>query len=473
MLETSSFINGKFTNSSDKKLDIKNKYTLETIARVGLASAHEIEEAITSSVSAFHTYSKFTSGKRYDLLSKFLDLFIAKREELITLLISEAGKPRDYAAGEFDRCVETIRFALEETRRIGGEVVPMDFSNGSGKMAMTSRFAIGPVLGISPFNFPLNLTLHKLAPALASGCSIIIKPSPYTPQCNLLLGKLVQEAGFPDGLVNIVICENKESELLVRDERIKLLSFTGSPKIGWMLKSIAGKKKVILELGGNAAVIVDETSDIDRAAKEIAIGSFLYAGQICISTQRIFVAGKVYKEFKEKLISEASKLECGDPSKSGVMVGPIIDKVHVERIGQWIEEAKQGGAKLLLDGRSADVDHNILLPTLIENYKSEDKVCFEEVFGPVAILKEFKTEREAIDLVNDSRFGLQVGVYSNKLDFIKQCFKEIEVGALIVNSIPGFRIDNMPYGGVKDSGLGREGIKYAIDDMTDERLLII
>ena len=470
----SSFINGKNSNhdTSMEKLVVNNKYTLKGIAEVSMASSSDIEEAVESSVKAFTKFSKMASGRRYDLLAKFIQIFKSNEERLTKLIVEEAGKPISYARSEFSRCVDTLMFALEETRRVGGEVIPMDFGASTGRRSFTSKFPIGPIIAISPFNFPLNLALHKIAPALASGCSIVLKPSPYTPLSSLLLGEFAAEAGYPEGVLNIVVCSNEKSEQLVRDERFKLLSFTGSPKIGWLLKSIAGKKKVVLELGGNACAVIDETSNITEAAKKVATGAFLYSGQICISTQKVFISKNIYQEFKEALLLETSKLIAGDPTVEETVLGPIIDKDHVSRILKWISESKSNGANILCGGKVLESNSQVIEATVVEDYHSDDLLNSEEVFGPVVLLKSFTTDTECIDLVNETRFGLQAGVFTNRLDFMKMCFEEIEVGGVIINSVPGFRVDNMPYGGIKDSGLGREGIKYAMEDMTEEKILV-
>ncbi|WP_372651669.1 aldehyde dehydrogenase family protein [Halobacteriovorax sp.] len=473
MTNKSSFIDGKYSSSTSEKLIVNDKFSLKEIASVSLANKGDIEDAIVSSRKAFSEYSSFSAGQRHELIEKFINIFKSNEDRLVNLIVSEAGKPLSYAKGEFSRCVDTLVLALEECRRIGGEVIPMDFGNSAGRKAFTSKFPVGPILAISPFNFPLNLALHKIAPAFAAGCSVILKPSPYTPLSSLLLAEFAKEAGFPDGLLNVVICDNELSEQLVREERIKLLSFTGSPKIGWLLKSIAGKKKVILELGGNASAVIDETCDLVQASKSVALGAFLYSGQICISTQKVFIAESIYDEFKKLLISEAEKLVCGTPNDKDTIVGPIIDKVHVDRILDWINKAKENGAKILCGGDLHEGNSHIISPTIIEDYKRDDLINSDEVFGPVVLLKPFSSDDEVIDLVNDSSFGLQAGIFTNRLDFIKKCFSRVEVGGLIINSIPGFRVDQMPYGGVKDSGLGREGIKYAIEDMTEMKLLVI
>jgi glyceraldehyde-3-phosphate dehydrogenase (NADP+) len=347
----------------------------------------------------------------------------------------------------------------------------MDFGAGKGRQAYTQRFPRGVCLGISPFNFPLNLAMHKIAPAVATGNTILIKPSPYTPYTLLKLEEWASEVGWPEGLFQVLPCSNEESEWLVKNEEIKLLSFTGSPKIGWMLKEKAKKKKVVLELGGNAAVLVDETADIPKVARTLAQGAYLYAGQICISTQRIYCVKEVREELQERLLQAIAKLQTGDPNVQGVSVGPLIDEVHFKRICEWVDEALAGGAELLCGGKGVE-DKNLYEPTLLTNTKKTMKVVREEVFGPVAIFEEVESFDHGLAEINDSPFGLQAGVFTKRIDRMKKAFKELEVGGVIIDNIPGFRIDSMPYGGVKDSGHGREGLRYAMEDFTEERLLV-
>jgi len=361
---------------------------------------------------------------------------------------------------------------VSETLRFDGEMVPLDYGAGEGKTAFTRRFPIGVIAGITPFNFPMNLVLHKVAPALATGCPIIIKPAPQAPLSALALGELIREAGYPAGVYQALVCGIPVAEKLVRDERVAKLSFTGSDKVGWYLKSICGKKKVTLELGGNAAVLIDESADLEGVAKKVAVGSFIYAGQICISTQRIFVHEKVYDKFVNELVSEIEKLPTGDPQASETMVGPIIDKGHLERIEEWVQHAVKGGAKVLCGGKVHNAARNIYSATLLTNAQDDMKVSCAEAFGPVATIEKVKDFETGIARVNTSNYGLQVGVYTNRLDHFKLAHERLEVGGIIMNNIPGFRIDSMPYGGVKDSGLGREGIKYAMEEMTEGRLIV-
>jgi len=455
-----------------KSWKVVDKYNHTTIGEVALDNEEAAAQKLESALKTFSSFKKADAGKRREWLLLLKNVIKANKSELTELIIGEAGKPRGYAEVEIERSIATLDFAAEEARRLGGEVVPMNFAGGKGREAYTKRFPIGVILGISPFNFPLNLALHKIAPAIAAGNTILIKPSPFTP---LILNRLVElavAAGLPKGIFQVVNGDNDVSEFLVTHKDISLLSFTGSPQIGWMLKEKAGKKKVVLELGGNAGVLVDETSDLGRAARTIASGAFLYAGQICISTQRVVIVESVYEEFKKLLLEATQKLKVGDPRAEGVTVGPMISKEHFERVLGWIEEAKSKGASVLCGGTPVAEGHYVIAPTLIENTSEEDKVYCDEVFGPVAVLEKVKDYKRGLAALNSTRFGLQAGYFTERIDRLKLAFDEVEVGGLMINNVPGFRIDHMPYGGVKDSGLGREGLKYAIEDMTEGRLLV-
>lgn len=471
-LPTQNFIDGVWCNSNEEKLKVYHKYRGEVIAEVSNASAAQVEKALTAATRAFAEFRTWSVEKRAAHLANFIDILEQHREQLTQVIIAEAGKPHGYATGEVNRALSTLRWAQQECLRFGGEVVPMDFANAVGKTAFTKRFPIGPITCISPFNFPINLALHKMGPALAVGCPVILKPSPYTPLSALLLAKFCEDAGYPPGFVNILCCSNEHAQQLVTDPRQKMLSFTGSPQIGWKLKSLAGKKKVVLELGGNAAVIVDEETNLQQAASQIAMGAFLYAGQICISTQRIYVQQTVFSAFQEALVKATEALHCGDPHQTTTSVGPLIDKHHFQRVDQWVKEAVAHGAQILCGGKAKDEARNIYAPTILTKTNTTMKVSCEEVFGPVAILESYDSFEEAIAMVNNSAFGLQAGVYTNRLDRLKLAHQELDVGAVIMNGIPGFRIDHMPYGGVKDSGFGREGLRYAMEEMTEPRLLV-
>ncbi|MDB2363666.1 aldehyde dehydrogenase family protein [Flavobacteriales bacterium] len=465
------WVNGQAIRGSEKLIDVKDKYSGDIIESVNFLNEEETESCVNSSVKAFEAYRNFSVGQKGRLLENLIAVFEKEQEGFIRLIVKEAGKPVSYAKGEVSRCIATMKTGLRELYANSGEVVNMDFGAGSGKTAFTKRFPIGPVLAISPFNFPLNLALHKIIPALVAGCSIVIKPSPYAPLSTLRFAQLVSVAGYPPGVVNAILCSNNLSEKLVKDEQFKLLSFTGSAEIGWMLKSKAGKKKVTLELGGDAAVYIHADADLDLAAKLTAIGAFLYAGQICISTQKVIVHQDVYDTFKEKFLIEVENLKSGNPFFESVSIGPLIDKVHFERVISWINEAQNNGAKTL-----TKQDHisaaNIIQATVLEDVSKNSIISNEEVFGPVCYLVKVENETAAFDRINDSKYGLQAGIFTNDLRISKHSFQSLEVGAVIINNVPGFRMDNMPYGGVKDSGIGREGLKYAIEDMTEMRLMV-
>lgn len=473
IISAKSFINNEWIgHSTTQVLTVRNKYDQSIIATIPYADAAEVQFAISNSVQGFQTISKMSQEERKMLLLKLREGLFLEREKFINLIVSEAGKPLDYAKAELERSLKVLEIAAEEVTRIKGEIVPIDYGAGVGKTAMTKRFPIGPVLAISPYNFPLNLALHKIAPALASGCSVILKPSPHTPLTALALGALCKRIGIPAGVLNVVICKNEEAQLMLIDERIKMLSFTGSADVGWKLKSQSGKKKVTLELGGNAAVIVDRTANLDEAVGAITKGAYLYSGQICISTQRIFVDHSIFDNFVAKMSEAVKELKWGNPSEEGVIVGPLIDQAHFDRMRIWVEEAKVQGAQVLFGGHVLDQEKFIYAPTLLTNTNGLMKVNAEEVFGPIAIIEKVQYFDEVIREVNRSRYGLQAGLFTNQLSQIKYAHENLEVGALLINSIPGFRVDSMPYGGVKDSGLGREGIKYAIEEMTEPRLLV-
>lgn len=473
ILQARSFINNEWIgHSTTNILSVINKYDQNIIATIPFADASEVQFAIANSAQGFQAYSKFSAQERRELILKIRDGLLLEKEKFINLIVSEAGKPVDYARAEIERSLMILQLSAEEAIRMHGESVPMDYGAGIGKTALTKRQPIGPVLAITPFNFPLNLVLHKVAPALAVGCSIILKPSPQTPLTALALASLCKRIGLPAGVLNVVVCKNEEAELMLKDDRIKMLSFTGSAEVGWSLKARAGKKKVVLELGGNASVIVDRSANIDEAAKAIAFGSYNYAGQTCISVQRIFVDHSIFDQFIDKFKLATSELKMGSPSLEGVSVGPIIDRTHLERMLEWINEAKHFGAQVIFGGEVVDLHHNLLAPTLITNTQENMKIVSEEVFGPIAVIEKVQYFDEVIRVINRSRFGLQAGLYTNQISQMKYAHEHLEVGALIVNGIPGFRIDSMPYGGVKDSGLGREGVQYAMEEMTEPRLLI-
>ena len=473
ILQSHNYIGGQWLpEGTGQTVVVKDKYDQQIIGEVPIATETQMKMAIRASIEGFEALRRWSAEERSQHLHRLADLLEEKAEAFARLIVAEAGKPIGYARGEISRCLITLRRSAEEVLRFAGEAVPIDFAAGKGRTALTRRFPIGPIAAISPFNFPLNLALHKIAPALAVGNSVVIKPSPYTPLTLLSFAKLVEEAGYPAGALNVVCCDIPVAEKMVRDERLRMLSFTGSPKVGWHLKTLAGKKKVTLELGGNAAVIVDADVDLAETAKVVAQGAYLYAGQICISTQRIYVLEQVYQEFLRLLVEAIEELKVGDPDDETVTIGPIIDAQHLSRIEKWVEEAKASGAQVLTGGKVVDRDSRLYAPTLLTDTSLNMKVVSEEVFGPVAVIEQVADFDAAIRLTNDSQYGLQAGVFTNSFPHMKQAHEELEVGGVIINGIPGFRVDSMPYGGVKNSGFGREGIRYAMEDMTEPRLLV-
>ncbi len=476
-IQFGNYINGKWivknnTETEDDFLDVVDKYTQKSIIKLPMASEADIKQAIRTSVKGFIELKSWSAGKRSEHLQKLYGALNNRFQEAVDLIVAEAGKPKSYAESEIKRCLATISTAASEAKSFTGETVPIDFDSGEGKVAFTKRIPIGPILCITPFNFPLNLVLHKVAPALASGCSVIVKPAPQAPLSSLFLANLLDEVGYPAGVANFVNCSIPMAEKMVRDDRIAMVSFTGSEKVGWYLKTICGMKKVALELGGNAAVIVDENTDLKSIAKSVAAGAFLYAGQICISTQRIYVLETIFEEFKNLLIKDIQELKTGDPKDPKTVAGPLIDKQHFDRIASWIEEAKKGGAEILTGGKILSAEHNLYEPTLLTETKSPMKVLDEEAFGPIAVIEKVATFEDAVAKVNDSKFGLQVGVFTNNFQHVNMAHASLEVAGVIINNVPGFRVDSMPYGGVKMSGLGREGVRYAMEEMTEPRLLV-
>ena len=463
-------INGNW-KQSPTTARVVSPFTGNPIAEVCQAGETDVEEAMASSASAAPVMGALPSHARYNVLQEMAALLYRRRDEFASTITAEAGKPSSDAKREVNRAVQTFTIAAEEAKRIAGEVVPLDWTpNTDSFLGMVRRFPIGPVLGITPFNFPLNLVAHKVAPALAAGNPILIKPAPQTPLTALLLGEVALEAGLPPGGLNVVPCENIQAERMVVDPRFKLLSFTGSAAVGWMLKAKCGKKKVTLELGGNAGVIIEPDADLDLAAQRCATGGFGYAGQTCISVQRVLVHHSVADLFTTKLLLQVARLKAGDPSDDTTVVGPLIDPAATQRVEAWVEEAVAQGARVLLGGKRLGT---VLEATVLTNVKPDMKVSCQEVFGPVVTVSSYRTFSDAIAALNQSDYGLQAGIFTQDINKIFHAFRHLEVGAVVANEIPTFRADHMPYGGVKDSGLGREGVKAAIEDMTEPRLLVM
>ncbi len=467
------YINGAWHVQGDGKFTaVLDKYHGTELARIPHASAEEVEEAMASTYASRDVLRRMSAGERSEKLEALAKLMEQRKDELARLIMQEAGKPIGYAHDEIARSLTTVRTAAAEALRFSGEVTPLDFGKGTGKTAFTKRIPAGVVLAITPFNFPLNLVLHKVAPAMAVGCPVLLKPAKKTPLSALALGKMMEEIGWPKGAFSVLICATSHTEAMVKDNRIAMLSFTGSDAVGWNLKAISGKKKVTLELGGNAAVIIDAGTDLPAAAKSVAIGANLYAGQTCISTQRVFVVKAEFEKFRDLLAKEFDALKSGDPADPQVSVGPIIGKGDYERIATWVDEAVKGGAQLLAGGKPVDAARNVYAATLLTGTKRTMKVDCAEVFGPITVIEPVNDFADGIARVNDSTYGLQAGVFTNNFAHVKLAHEELEVGGVIINGIPGFRIDSMPYGGVKDSGLGREGIRYAMEEMTEPRLMV-
>jgi len=451
-------------------LEVLDKYSGEVATRVAMADPTGIDRAIAAAVEATEPMRKLPAYRRQEVLYHCVHRFQERAEELAEALCIEAGKPIGDSRGEVPRLIDTFRIAGEEAVRIGGEVLTMDISaRATGYHGMTRRFPIGPCSFISPFNFPLNLAAHKVAPAIAAGCPFVLKPASWTPIGALIIGEVLAETELPKGAFSILPCSRDGADLFTTDERLKLLSFTGSPEVGWALKAKAGKKPVVLELGGNAACIVDEDADLDDAVGRIIIGAFYQSGQSCIGVQRVLVHRSVYEALKAKLVEKTRALKMGDPRDEETFIGPMISEKEATRLHGWIEAAVARGAKVLCGG---GLEGTMLEATLLENVPRDADVYAQEAFGPVALLTPFDDFDAALAEVNDSRYGLQAGIFTRDLFKVQRAWETLEVGGVVINDVPSFRVDHMPYGGVKDSGLGREGIRYAIEDMTEVRLLI-
>jgi len=435
------------------------------------ATEAQYDEAVEAAVAAFEVTRRLPAYERSRILHEISAGIRGRREELGRLIALEAGKPIRDALVEVDRASLTFRLGAEEAERMTGEVIPLDLLPSSkDRVGITRRFPIGPIAGISPFNFPLNLAAHKVAPAIASGNPIVLKPPSKDPLTMLAVAEIIESAGAPAGSVSILPMTRELGDLMVADPRFKLLTFTGSPSVGWRMKERAGKKKVVLELGGNAGVIVDRTADLAWAVRRTLVGAFSYAGQVCISVQRLFVHEAVWDDFMDAFVEGARGLKVGDPLDPTTDVGPMVDGAAAGRTQRWVDEALALGGTALLGGKA---DGTFFPPTILTDVPDTAQVCSNEAFAPLVVAFPFRDLDEAIGRVNDSMFGLQTGVFTNDLAGAWRAFSELEVGGVIVNDVPTYRIDHMPYGGVKDSGLGREGLRWAIDDMTEVRIMVL
>ena len=452
-------------------LAVTDKFTGEIATRVALADAAMIDRGIASAAAAAAPMAGLAAYERQNVLMHCVRRFAERADELAAALCIEAGKPIRDSRGEVSRLIDTFRIAAEESVRITGEVQPLDISaRARGYQGMWKRVPIGPCSFIAPFNFPLNLAAHKIAPALAVGCPFVMKPASRTPLGAILIGEILAETDLPPGAFSILPASRDGAGLFTTDDRLKLLSFTGSPDVGWDLKARAGKKKVVLELGGNAAVIIDKDTDLDDAADRTVFGAFYQSGQSCIGVQRIIVHAAVYDAFKAKLLARTLALVAGNPADEATFIGPMIDTKEAARLCGWIADAVTAGATLLCGG---DRDGAMLAATLLEDVPRSTALYTEEAFGPVAMLSRFDDFDAALAEVNDSKFGLQAGVFTRDLFHMLKAWDRLEVGGVVINDVPSYRVDNMPYGGVKDSGVGREGVRFAMEDMTEIRNLVI
>ncbi|RMA93142.1 aldehyde dehydrogenase family protein [Hydrogenothermus marinus] len=466
------YIGGKPVNK-EEKIDVIYPYTLKKIGQVPKGSPEDVKKAIEKAKIGLEKLKKLTAYEKYKILLKAANILENKKEEIAKAIVYEVGKTIREARTEVDRAINTITFSAEEAKRIGGEYFPTDASpNGKGKKGFYFREPAGIVACITPFNFPLNLTAHKIAPAIAAGCPFILKPSERTPISPTMLCEIFLEAGVPEEAVSIIPGFADVGQEMTTNPDVRVVSFTGSLKVGEIIAKQAGLKKLVLELGSNSAVVVDEDANLEVAAKKSVLGGFAIAGQVCISVQRILVHEKVADKFQEILKEEVSKLKFGDPMDERTDVGPVIAVDEVNRIRSWIEEAVEKGAKLVKGGIACAEDKTVFQPTLIVDVAEDSKLFYEEAFAPVVTVKRFKDIDEAIKLVNKTNYGLQVGVFTNNIKNAWKFIENAEVGGVIINDIPTFRADHMPYGGVKGSGIGREGPKFAIEDYTEIKTVI-
>ncbi len=465
-------MDNRWLHSSEKK-EIKSPYNNETVGVVSIPSHEDSKKSIGSSEKAFQEFKGQPSHLRSFILRRISDGIESRKEELARILVKEGGKPLKSARVEVERAITTFMVGAEEANRFHqGELIPIDIVPGNERrFGMARRFPLGVIVGITPFNFPLNLVAHKVAPAIASGNTIVLKPATQTPLSALILGEIAIDSGLPEGVLNILPLPGSRTKVLIDDPRVKKVSFTGSDEVGWHLMERFSRKRVTLELGGNAATVVDEDPpDFGFAVRRNVWGAFYQAGQSCISVQRIYVHKKIYDRFISDFVEETKKLKVGDPMEEDTDVGPVIDDRSADRIMSWIEEAINDGAELLIGGNR---NGRIIEPTILINVSPTSKVSCKEVFGPVVHIERYEEFGDALEMVNNSRYGLQAAVFTKDIQKAFRAYEGIEVGGVIVNDYPSFRVENMPYGGVKDSGVGKEGIRYAIEEMTELKLMVL
>lgn len=463
-------IKGKWEESKDIR-EIKSPYDQSVVGKVNFAEERQVQEALTTADEAFLETKKLSSHERSRVLEKISSEIERRKEELAKSIVLTAGKTIKSSRVEVERAVNTFKIASEEAKRMEGEIIPLDLSAQTKKRwGFVRRFPIGVIAAITPFNFPLNLVAHKVAPALASGNTVVLRPASQVCITSLLLGEIINETDYPKGGINIVPSGYKEAEVLLDDERVKKLTFTGSPSIGWELKKRAYKKKVTLELGGNAAAVIEPDANLDFVLPRTILGAFSYSGQVCISIQRIFLNEVIYERFMADFVEATKKLKMGNPLKEETDIGPMINLEAAEKTEEWVQEAVKNGARIVCGGKRDGVMYE---PTVLENVKPELRISWFEAFAPIAVVYPYKDFEEALKGVNYSIYGLQAGIFTNDLKKAFRAYEVLDVGGVIVNDIPTFRIDHMPYGGVKESGFGREGLKYAIEEMTEMKLMAL
>lgn len=463
------YLGGDFV-TTNQPLPVNNPYSKEVFASTYLAGSSELEAAIQKAESITSELAEMPSYQVYEALYLISERIKDDKDRLANVLSMESGKPIRYAIGEIERAAQTFLLAAEESKRIPGEYLSLDWTlAGKGKEGWVRYFPVGLIAGISPFNFPMNLAVHKIAPALASRNPIILKPARSTPLSVLELARIIDDTTFPKGTVSILPMDRQSGNQLVTDERFMMLTFTGSPEVGWKMKTDAGKKKIVLELGGNAGVIISQSAEIEKAVERCLIGGFAYSGQVCIHVQRIYVHDSIFEEFSTKFINRVKELKPGDPLDPETDVSVMIDEENAIRVKEWVEEAVKEGGKILVGGECKGTYYE---PTVLTGTKSDMKVCSLEIFGPVVTLEKFSSFQNAVNEVNNSQYGLQAGLFTNSITEMNKAFNELQVGGVIINDVPTFRVDHMPYGGIKNSGLGREGVKYAIHEMLEPRLMV-
>ncbi|MFP4082094.1 MAG: aldehyde dehydrogenase family protein [Candidatus Aminicenantes bacterium] len=470
MKEHKLWIGGKWEESKEIR-EIKSPYDQNVVGKVHFADKGQVKKALNAAHEAFSKTKTLSSIERSQPLEKISSEIEKRKEELARSIALTAGKPIKSSRVEVERAVNTFKIASEEAKRMGGEIIPLDLSDQTRKRwGLVRRFPVGVAAAITPFNFPLNLVAHKVAPAIASGNTVVLRPASQVCITSLLLGEIIQETGYPDGGVNMVPSGYKEAEVLLEDDRVKKLTFTGSPAIGWELKKKAYKKKVTLELGGNAAVVVEPDANLDFALPRVILGAYAYSGQVCISIQRIFLHQKIYDKFMADFVEATKKLKMGDPLEEETDVGPMINLDAARKTEEWVDEAVDEGARMVCGGKRDGV---MFEPTVLENVRPELRISWLEAFAPVVVVYPYQDFEEALNEVNHSIYGLQAGIFTHDLKKAYQAYEVLDVGGVIVNDIPTFRIDHMPYGGVKESGFGREGLKYAIEEMTELKLMAL